>query len=67
MPKFVRTARGDMVDFDLLAIKNQLASAPVPKAVNDRVGIIKAVDAGKPLVTAAPAPTKTKTPEDTPE
>lgn len=36
MGQFVRSARGEMIDFELLAIKQQLASAPVPKAVEER-------------------------------
>ncbi len=41
MPKYVRSARGEIVDFELLAIKAQLASTPVTKAVEDRK---KAID-----------------------
>jgi hypothetical protein len=41
MANFVRSARGELVDFELMAIKHQLASAPVPKAVEDRK---KAID-----------------------
>lgn len=36
MPKLVRSARGEMVDFELLAIKQQLATTPVPKPVEER-------------------------------
>lgn len=36
MPKLVRSARGEVVDFELLAIKAQLAATPVPKAVEQR-------------------------------
>ena len=36
MSKKTRSARGELVDFDLLAIKQQLASAPVPVGVKDR-------------------------------
>lgn len=36
MPKYVRSAKGELVDFELLAIKAQLAAIPVPKAVADR-------------------------------
>lgn len=32
----VRSARGDVVNFELLMIKQQLASAPVPKQVEER-------------------------------
>jgi hypothetical protein len=31
-----RSARGELVDFDLLAIKKQLATAPVAVGVDDR-------------------------------
>jgi hypothetical protein len=33
MGQVTRSARGEFVDFELLAIKQQLASAPLPKAV----------------------------------
>jgi hypothetical protein len=36
MANLVRSARGELIDFELLAIKQQLASAPVPKKVEDR-------------------------------
>lgn len=32
----VRSARGDIVNFELLAIKEQLAAVPVPKKVDER-------------------------------
>lgn len=32
----VRSARGDVVNFELIAIKQQLASAPVPVGVDER-------------------------------
>mgnify|MGYP003582219939 CR=1 FL=1 len=35
MPQ-VRSARGDVVDFQLLQIKQQLAAAPAPKTVDER-------------------------------
>ncbi len=41
MSHLIRSARGEIVDFELLAIKQQLASAPVPKVVEDRK---KAID-----------------------
>lgn len=47
MPKLVRSARGDIVDFELLAIKAQLASAPVPKAVEQRKAAIDEKDGVK--------------------
>lgn len=36
MSRTARSARGVLVDFDLLAIKEQLASTPVPVAVDQR-------------------------------
>lgn len=36
MPQYIRSARGELIDFELLAIKQQLASAPVPKVVEKR-------------------------------
>lgn len=36
MSKTARSARGDVVDFDLLAIKQQLALKPVPVSVDAR-------------------------------
>lgn len=36
MSKTARSARGDVVDFDLLAIKQQLALKPVPVSVDQR-------------------------------
>jgi hypothetical protein len=41
MPQLVRSARGELIDFELLAIKQQLANAPVPKTVEQRK---KAID-----------------------
>lgn len=36
MSKFARSARGEIVDFDLIAIKQQLAMKPVPVGVDER-------------------------------
>ena len=36
MPRLVRSARGEIVDFDLILIANQLASAPPPVNVGAR-------------------------------
>lgn len=41
MPQYIRSARGELIDFELLAIKAQLANAPVPKVVEQRK---KAID-----------------------
>lgn len=42
-----RSARGEIVDFDLLAIKQQLATAPVPVSVADRRRFIDEKDGVK--------------------
>ena len=44
----VRSARGELIDFELLAIKQQLAAAPVPKAVEQRKQAIDVKDGVKP-------------------
>lgn len=41
MGQLIRSARGELIDFEMLAIKQQLASAPVPKVVEQRK---KAID-----------------------
>ena len=51
MPNFIRSARGEVIDFELLAIKNQLASAPVPKAVEQRKQAIDEKDGVRSSVT----------------
>lgn len=50
MAKIVRSARGELVDFELLAIKAQLAATPVPKPVEDRKQAIDAHDGVKSTV-----------------
>ena len=47
MGQLVRSARGELIDFELLAIKQQLASAPVPKAVEQRKKAINLKDGVK--------------------
>lgn len=47
MTKKARSARGDLVDFDLLAIKQQLATTPVPVSVNQRRRFIDEKDGVK--------------------
>jgi len=44
MPRFVRSARGELIDFELMAIKAQLAAAPAPKTVDQRKIAIDAKD-----------------------
>ena len=51
MAKLVRSARGELVDFELLAIKAQLAATPVPKSVEERKQAIDARDGVKTDVT----------------
>lgn len=50
MAKLVRSARGQFVDFELLAIKQQLASAPIPKKVEERKVAIDEKDGVKTSV-----------------
>lgn len=40
MPHHVRTARGKIVDFDLMKVKTQIASAPKPVKVQERENFI---------------------------
>ena len=47
MGKFARSARGTLVDFDLIAIKNQMASAPAPENLDARRDFIDAKDGVK--------------------
>lgn len=42
-----RSARGELVDFELLAIKSQLAATPVPRHVEERKRAIDAKDGVK--------------------
>ena len=55
MSKQARSARGDLVDFDLLAIKQQLATAPVPVSVDQRRRFVDEKDGikAKPVLPAA--------------
>ena len=56
MSKKTRSARGDLVDFDLLSIKQQLAATPVPVGVKDRRRFIDEKDGVKSRRTVAPVP-----------
>lgn len=47
MLKTVRSARGAVVDFQLLAIKSQLAAKPAPKEVIERKAFIEERDGVK--------------------
>jgi hypothetical protein len=44
-----RSARGEMVNFEFLAIKQQLASQPVPASVKDRKTAIEEREGTKPI------------------
>lgn len=50
MPRLVRSALGEVIDFDLLAIKQQLAAAPAPRAVEERKLAIAEKDGVRPDV-----------------
>lgn len=50
MSRLVRSARGEVIDFELLAIKAQLAAAPAPKSVEDRKTAIDIKDGVKTTV-----------------
>jgi hypothetical protein len=47
MPRIVRTARGELIDFDALVIKQQLASAPMNVEVANRKSFIDTQEAKK--------------------
>ena len=69
MAKKARSARGEIVDFDLLAIKQQLATTPVPVGVNARRKFIDEKDGIKTrenfiVSPAAPAAADTSSPID---
>lgn len=53
MAQPVRSARGDFVDFELLAIKAQLAAKPVPKPVVQRREAIEEREGVKTLPSPA--------------
>lgn len=53
MPQAIRSARGDFVNFELLAIKAQLASVPVPKPVEERRAAIEEREGTKPVESPA--------------
>jgi len=53
MSKAIRSARGDLVNFELLAIKSQLASVPVPKPVEERKTAIEEREGIKSTESAA--------------
>lgn len=54
MSKKAVSARGELVDFDLLAIKQQLATTPVPVSVNERRKFIDEKDGIKTKEVIAP-------------
>lgn len=71
MTKIVRTARGDMVDFDLIKIKQQLADSPAPTEVKARENFVEKRLKRKlrhKTVPAAPIPdVNGETPDETDE
>lgn len=50
MTQFVKSARGELVDFQLLAIKHSLASSQPPKQVEDRKKALEEKDGLKTTV-----------------
>ena len=56
MSRKTRSARGNVVDFDLLAIKEQLAAKPVPVGVNERRRFIDEKDGLKSRAKAPAVP-----------
>lgn len=54
MSRITRSARGVTVDFELLAIKSQLAAKPVPRSVDERRLAIEEKEGGRS--TSAPPP-----------
>lgn len=55
MSKQARSARGEIIDFDVLAIKQQLATKPVPVGVDQRRKFIDEKDGIKTKTVALPA------------
>ena len=53
MSNSTRSARGDFVDFELLAIKSQLAAKPAPKPVVERREAIEEREGTKVLPSPA--------------
>lgn len=55
MASKIRSARGVVVDFDMLAIKQQLMATPTPVGVNDRRRFIDEKDGAKSRTAVIPA------------
>lgn len=53
MQNISRTAKGELIDFELLAIKAQLASVPIPKPVEERRAAIEEREGIKPIESQA--------------
>ena len=53
MSNSIRSARGSYVDFELLAIKAQLAAKPAPKQVSERRAAIEEKEGVKALPSPA--------------
>jgi hypothetical protein len=61
MPITARSARGEIVDFDILQIKQQLAATPVQVGTEERRRFIDTKDGVKPkTVSASEIPTGLK-------
>lgn len=58
MPRNVRTARGDLVDFDTIIIKQALAKAPMAVAVEKRKKFIDSREGKQKLATPVEQPKK---------
>lgn len=56
MSRQARSARGEIVNFDLLSIKQQLATVPVPVGVDQRRKFVDEKDGVKTKVAPAPLP-----------
>ena len=56
MPRIVRTARGDTVDFDAILIKHQLSQAPMNIDVARRKQFIDSKEGKQPKPAVAPQP-----------
>lgn len=56
MSRQARSARGEIVNFDLLSIKQQLATLPVPVGVDQRRKFVDEKDGVKTKAAPAPLP-----------
>lgn len=63
MSKMVRSARGVMLDFDLLKIKEQMATAPIPADVKIRQNVIEKRVSRRKTLSPKLKPIAIETPE----